>query len=95
MDTTASPLSAPLLAPPPMDKTALLGGDARPMAPHPGRWWMLCWLSLLCAAQGWVWNTFGPLSQAVEPMYGWSDGVIATMSAPLTTTTRHPHSPGA
>ena len=44
-----------------------------------------------------MWNTFGPLSQAVEPMYGWSDGVIATMSAPalLTTTTRHPHSPGA
>ena len=77
MDTTASPLSAPLLAPPPMDKTALLGGDARPMAPHPGRWWMLCWLSLLCAAQVRHLRS-PPLSPAQHVSPGGERGIAAT-----------------
>jgi len=24
---------------------------------HPGRWWVLWWCSVICAAQGLIWNT--------------------------------------
>ena len=43
-----------------MDTTALLApreGGTSSLQAHPGRWWVLVWSSLLCAAQGWVWNT--------------------------------------
>ena len=43
------------------------------------------WFCLLCATgiaglQGGIWNNFGPISEAVEPFYGWNDATIALQS---------------
>jgi MFS family permease len=65
-------------------KQPLLSDDTRSAAPAEStsawRWWILVWSSLLCMAQGWVWNTFGPISQAVEALWGWDDGTVTMMN---------------
>lgn len=62
-------------------KAPLLGSrSAEQGKPSPWRWWMLLWSALLSCAQGWIWNTFGPISQATERLWGWGDGTIAFMS---------------
>ena len=60
-------------------KAPLLGSTEHGK-PSPWRWWMLVWSALLSCAQGWIWNTFGPISQATERLWGWDDGTIAFMS---------------
>ena len=54
--------------------------DLPQLAAHPGRWWMLFWCAVICTEQGMIWNTFGPIAEAVEGMYLWDDGTISTMS---------------
>ena len=41
------------------------------------RWWVLAVLSVLTMLQGWFWNIYGPIGPAVQPVFGWSDGMVA------------------
>eukprot|EP01052_Picozoa_sp_SAG31_P040128 SAG31_NODE_5735_length_2352_cov_6.368842_3_plen_232_part_00 len=56
-----------------------MGSRREVNAVDPWRWWMLFWLSSLTFSQGWIWNTWGPVSQVAIPMFGWTEEVIATM----------------
>jgi hypothetical protein len=62
-----------------MDAAPLIAPPESSLRPSSARWWVLFWMCMLTCAQGWIWNTWGPLSQVVEPMYGWSEATIATM----------------
>eukprot|EP00660_Eupelagonema_oceanica_P016374 gene16374-19372_t len=53
------------------------GGEFRPVRQ---RWWILFVVSAICATQGGMWSNFGPISAAVEPLLGWSDGTIALLA---------------
>lgn len=47
----------------------------------PWRWYMLIGLSLLGALQSGIWNTFGPINDAVKPVYGWEhDWMVALIA---------------
>ena len=43
------------------------------------RWYILCLFSLFAFLQCFIWNTFGPLTYAVEFAYKWGDETIAMM----------------
>ena len=44
------------------------------------RWYILFLLSLVAFEQGWLWNEYGPIAPALQNLYGWSDGTIATLA---------------
>jgi MFS family permease len=44
------------------------------------RWWILGVLSLVALEQGWLWNEYGPIAPAIQSIYGWDDGTIATLA---------------
>jgi hypothetical protein len=46
----------------------------------PARWWMCFVLSAISFEQGMIWNTWGPISPAVQNMLSWSDGTIALLA---------------
>ncbi|CAC5362491.1 DIRC2 [Mytilus coruscus] len=41
------------------------------------RWYILVVFSLIAFAQGGIWNTWGPIAEASEEAFGWTDGDIA------------------
>jgi FLVCR family MFS transporter len=43
------------------------------------RWWVLFIVSFEAMLQGWFWNIFGPISPAVQPVFGWNDAQIALL----------------
>lgn len=45
------------------------------------RWWIVVVFSLVSLAQSCQWNTWGPISDAVEIVYGWNDSVVTTIPA--------------
>eukprot|EP00756_Hemistasia_phaeocysticola_P033840 Hpha_TRINITY_DN16485_c2_g9::TRINITY_DN16485_c2_g9_i1::g.160463::m.160463/K15381/DIRC2, SLC49A3; MFS transporter, FLVCR family, disrupted in renal carcinoma protein 2 len=63
---------------PPDSERLLSQGETAP--PECRRWYLLFVAALICSTQGGVWSNFGPISGAVEPLYGWGDGTIALLS---------------
>lgn len=57
--------------------------DSNPQAAvklYPRRWYILAIFASLCALQGGIWNTWGPISSSSEKVFGWSDADIALLS---------------
>ena len=44
------------------------------------RWYCLAVCSGVAATQGGYWNNFGPIAQAVKPLFGWGDADIALLN---------------
>ncbi|XP_050395913.2 solute carrier family 49 member 4 isoform X2 [Patella vulgata] len=44
------------------------------------RWYVLLLFSCFAAAQGGIWNTWGPISDSSKDAFGWNDGDIALLS---------------
>ncbi|KAK6186018.1 hypothetical protein SNE40_008137 [Patella caerulea] len=44
------------------------------------RWYILLLFSCFAAAQGGMWNTWGPISDSSKDAFGWNDGDIALLS---------------
>lgn len=44
------------------------------------RFYILAAASLLSFCQGWIWNTWGPIQDAAEHVFNWSDSTIALLA---------------
>lgn len=60
-------------------QASLLDNDAK-LATSPMRWYCLAVVTTLAAWQGGVWNNFGPISEAVEPLFGWDAASVALLA---------------
>lgn len=77
--------SAPLLRPSDEmldgEKTPLLlSGSSGETRVYTRRWYMLTVLSAISFIQGCVWNNWGPIAPAVQPIFGWGSGTIALLA---------------
>ena len=44
------------------------------------RWYILFLFCLVGFTQGGLWNTWGPIADSAEKVFGWTDGTIALMA---------------
>ena len=60
--------------------TVLLTPSSKDFRVSPQRWYCLFVVTYISALQGGIWANFGPIAEAVKPLYGWGDGQIALLA---------------
>ncbi|XP_060587765.1 solute carrier family 49 member 4-like [Ruditapes philippinarum] len=44
------------------------------------RWWIMAVFCFVCCEQSMIWNTWGPIAESSEIVFGWNDGNIALVT---------------
>mmetsp|Transcript_26927 Transcript_26927/g.77260 ORF Transcript_26927/g.77260 Transcript_26927/m.77260 type:complete len:460 (+) Transcript_26927:6-1385(+) len=63
-----------------LDSTCRQGDDSGPVAASKTRWWILLTFALFSQLQAATWNFYGPISEQIEAIQGWSLPEIAWLA---------------